>query len=144
MESVQQESKAVTAFFSGVGLVNNADKAALLYNSRRKGTEITIEDVGGEYLKSKEAEKLLGVTISSNLDWKTHVDSLCKTLKQRIGLLRRIKYKVNKDKLHIIAEAIFTSKIRYGTVYSSPRLEEDEAENSDIQKIQVLQNDMLR
>ena len=136
---------AVTAFFSGVGLVNNADKAALLYNSRRKGTEITIEDVGGEALKSKEAEKLLGVTISSNLDWKTHVDNLCKTLKQRIGLLRRIKYKVNKDKLHIIAEAIFTSKIRYGiAVYSSPRLEEDEAENSDIQKIQVLQNDMLR
>ena len=68
-----------------------------MYNSRRKGTEITIEDVGGEYLKSKEAEKLLGVTISSNLDWKTHVDSLCKTLKQRIGLLRRIKYKVNKE-----------------------------------------------
>ena len=60
-------------------------------------------------------------------------------------MLRRIKYKVNKDKLQIIAEAIFTSKIRYGiAVYSSPRLEEDEAENSDIQKIQVLQNDMLR
>ena len=73
------------------------------------------------------------------------MDNLCKVLKQRIGLLRRIKYKVNKDKLQIIAEAIFTSKIRYGiAVYSSPRLEEDEAENSDIQKIQVLQNDMLR
>ena len=73
------------------------------------------------------------------------MDNLCKVLKQRIGLLRRIKYKVNKDKLQIIAEAIFNSKIRYGiAVYSSPRTEEDEAENEDMKRIQVLQNDMLR
>ena len=125
---MQQEAKAVTTFFSGVGLVNNADKAAILYNSRRKGKEITIEDIGGETLESKETEKLLGVTISSNLEWKNHVDNLCRILKQRIGLMRRIKYKVNKDKLLIIAEAIFNSKIRYGiAVYSTPRIEEEEA-----------------
>ena len=33
IETVQQEARAVTTFFGGVGLVNNADKAALLYNS---------------------------------------------------------------------------------------------------------------
>ena len=34
----------------------------------------------------------------SDLNWSTHVEKLCATLKQRIGLLRRIKYKINAYK----------------------------------------------
>ena len=114
VRTVQEESQAVVSFFSGVNLVNNPDKAALLYNSKKKGQHITIQRVGGETLSSRDSEKLLGMHISSDLDWRVHIDELCRTLNQRLGMLRRIKHKVNRDKLHIIAEAIFTSKIRYG------------------------------
>ena len=56
-------------------------------------------------------EKLLGMEVSSDLDWKAHISKLCSVLKQRMGLLRRIKNKISKEKLQIVAEAIFTSKI---------------------------------
>ena len=83
--------------------------------------------------------------VSSNLDWKAHIDKLCSILKQPMGLLRRIKHKITKDKLQIVAEAIFTSKIRYGlAVYGQPRLTVDEPIGGQIQKIQVIQNDLLR
>ena len=144
--TVKQEAESVTAFFRSVNLVNNPEKAALIYNSRRKGAlDITMNNIGGETLTAKRTDKLLGLEISAELTWDEHVDKLCKTLKQRMGLLRRIKYKVKKDKLAIIAEAIFTSKIRYGlAVYSRPRLNEMDPVDPELQKLQVLQNDMMR
>ena len=145
LRTVQEESQAVVSFFSGVNLVNNPDKAALLYNSKKKGEHIIIQGVGGETLSSKDSEKLLGMHISSSLDWGVHIDELCRTLNQRLGMLKRIKNKVNRDKLHIIAEAIFTSKIRYGlAVYSNPRTSEGESKDEDMKSLQVMQNDMLR
>ena len=96
-------------------------------------------------MKSKESEKLLGVQVSSNLDWSTHVEKLCNTLRQRIGILKRIKHKVPVSKLKILAEAIFTSKIRYAiAVYLNPRMGEEESMNENLRRLQVLQNDMLR
>ena len=63
--------------------------------------------------------------MSADLDWKVHIETLEKLLKQRLGLLRRIKYKIPKDKLQIVAEAILNSKIRYGiAVYGRPKTEE--------------------
>ena len=105
-------------------------------------------EICGELLKSKETEKLLGLNISSNLDWSTHVDLLCFTLKQRMGILARIKNKVTNDKLKIIAEAIFMSKIRYGlAVYAKPKYEFNHLEqpmDPNVAKLQVVQNDLLR
>ena len=105
-------------------------------------------EVGGELLQSKESDKLLGVEINSSLDWSTHVDKLCSTLKQRIGLLTRAKYKVNSEKIDVIADAIFTSKLRYAiAVYSTPKFEfnnMEQAMDPNIAKLQVIQNDLMR
>ena len=143
----QEEAQSVISFFEGVKLCNNPDKAALIWNSKGKHQEIELE-VGGEILKSKESEKLLGLNISSSLNWDIHVNKLCHTLKQRLTLLTRIKHKVNSNKLKIIAEAIFMSKIRYGiSVYSNPKFEFNHLEQTmdpNLVKIQVVQNDLLR
>ena len=120
-EVTKEESGAVLDFFSGINLINNADKACLLYNSRGKRANINMEDIGGEELESKDSEKLLGLQVSAKLDWGVHIDKLCITLRQRLGLLRRIKCKIPREKLQMIAEAIFISKIRYGLpVYYKP------------------------
>ena len=95
-------------FFSSNGLVNNADKLAVLYNV------ITVENVGAENLVSTYSEKLLGLHINADFVWSTHIDKLSIELKKRIGLLRRIKKRVRKEKIVIIAEAIFNSVLRYG------------------------------
>ena len=88
IKKVKEESSEVLAFFSGVNLVNNPDKAALLQNSKRKHNSIEIE-IGGEKLVSGETEKLLGMYVSSDLDWTVHVDMVCKALKQRLGILKK-------------------------------------------------------
>ena len=105
-------------------------------------------EVGGQKLESASSEKLLGLRINSDLNWSTHVDKLCTTLKQRLGLLRRIKHKINSHKLKIVAEAIFSSKMRYGmSVFTIPKFEFNNFEQTmdpNISKLQVIQNDMVR
>ena len=141
--STIQESNAVVSYFSANNLVNNRDKAALLYNNRRKAECITLE-VAGENIQAKASEKLLGIHVSSSMDWKTHISKLQTKLHQRLGILRRLKNKVPQSKLKIIAEAIFTSVARYGiAVYYKPRLHSDPTCEEQT-KLQVIQNKMLR
>ena len=103
---------------------------------------------GGETLETCESEKLLGLTINSELNWNSHVDKLCTSLKQKLGMLRRIKYKVNSHKLQTVAEAIFRSKLRYGiSVYTIPKFDFNTCEQKmdpNVAKLQVIQNDMFR
>ena len=149
LETTRKEANNIIKFFECNNLMNNADNAALLYNSKGKGNCITIKDIVGENVESRYSEQLLGLYINSNFDWCTHVEKISIDLKKRIGLLRRIKYRVPKDKLLMIAEAIFNSKIRYGcSVYLKPVYDQEELKMKKLSKnashLQVLQNSMLR
>ena len=70
-------------------------------------------------------------------------------LSQRIGLLLRIKQRIPKNKLIIIADSIFNSKLRYGiTVYLKPIFEKEDLKvnklSENARSLQTLQNRMLR
>ena len=70
-------------------------------------------------------------------------------LKKRIGFLRRIRNRFSRDKLFLIAEGIFDSKIRYGVlVYLNPVYNKEELKMTKIPKntvaLQTLQNSMIR
>ena len=141
--TAKNESKTVVAHFSANNLVNNADKAALLFNNKGKAETITME-IAGEELKSKEHEKLLGIRVASDMGFKSHIESICGKMNQRLSILRRLNNKIPREKLRIIAGAIFTSVARYGiAVYSKPRLHSDPM-SEDTHKLQVIQNKMFR
>ena len=63
--------------------------------------------------------------------------------------MRRIRNRIPKEKLIMIAEAIFNSKIRYGiSVYLTPVFEEEDLKCEKLPKntniLQTLQNQMIR
>ena len=143
MTTAKLESQAVVEHFSANNLVNNADKAALLFNNKGKAETIVME-IAGEELTSVDKEKLLGIKVASNLGWKNHIEYVCGKMEQRLSILRRLKNKVPQEKLKVIANAIFTSVARYGiAVYSRPRMHEDPS-CGELQKLQVIQNKMFR
>ena len=147
LETATSEANCVIDFFRSNGLVNNADKAAVLYNGKGKSEIITVENVGGENLVSTYSEKLLGLHINADFVWTTHIDKLSIVLKQRIGLLKRIKMRIPKEKVVIIAEAIFNSLLRYGVaVFLKPVYDEEDLKMEKLSKntavLQTLQNSM--
>ena len=149
VETAKKEANSVIDFFENNNFVNNSDKAAVLYNSGGKGKSITIDGIGGETIASTDSEKLLGLHINSSFEWSTHIEELMIELKKRMGLLKRIKRRVPKDKLIIIAEAIFNSKIRYGiAAYLIPIFEREDVKMGKLsphaKELQVVQNSMVR
>ena len=127
LETTIKETNYVIDFFASNNMVNNSEKAAVLYDSRGKGEFVTVENIGGEILKSISSEKLLGLHINFNFEWSTHADKISIELKKRISLLRRIRNTVPKIKLITIAEVVFNSKIRYGAaVFLNPVYDEEE------------------
>ena len=97
-------------------MLNNPEKAAVMFNSKGKGENITVNDIRGENLISTYSEKLLGLHLNSDFVWNTHVEKISIELKKRIGLLKRIQKRIQKNKLIIIAEAKFNSKIKMMSV----------------------------
>ena len=143
VETAKFESKAVVEHFSVKNLVNNADKAALLFNNKGKAETIVME-IAGEELTSVDNEKLLGIKVSSNLGWKHHIEYICEKMEQRLSILRRLKNKIPQEKLRIVANSIFSSVARYGiAVYSRPRLHIDPA-CGELNRLQVIQNKLFR
>ena len=105
--------------------------------------------IGGDKLESTSSEKLLGLYLNSDFDWSTHVEKISTELKKTIGLLRRIRYRIPNEKLVMIAEAIFNSKIRYSiAVYLSPVFDEEDLKTKKLPRntyiLQTLQNKMIR
>ena len=46
--------------------------------------------VGDVLIENVKCAKLLGVNIDEYLSWSVHIDVLCKKLKHKIGVLRRL------------------------------------------------------
>ena len=71
----------------------------------------------------------MGLHINADFGWSTHIDQLSIELKKRIGLLRRIRKRVPREKIVIIAEAIFNSLLRYGVaVFLKPIYDKENME----------------
>ena len=100
-------------------------------------------------MNSTYTEKLLGLHINADFKWNSHIDEVCSVLRKRIGILKRMIYKIPIEKLIIIAEAIFNSVIRYGiAVYLVPTYDKEDLKarklSSEANTLQVMQNNMLR
>ena len=73
-----------------------------------------------KYCFIRKAENYL-LLLKSEFTWNSYVDDINIVLNNRISLLKRIKQRVPRNKMAMIAEAIFNSKIRYGiSVYLNP------------------------
>ena len=143
------EANSVIGFCNSNGLVINADKAVVLYNSKGKCEIITVENVGGESLVSTHSEKLLGLHTNSDFEWSTYIDKLSMELKKRIGLLRRIRKRIPKEKINMISEALFNSLLIDGVaVFLKPVYDEEDLNMKRLPKntiaLQTLQNSMKR
>ena len=87
LETTSIEVNSVLNFFRSNNLVNNPEKSALLYNSKGKGENITVKNIGGQNIQSTHSEKLLGLNINSNFDWTNHIDQISIALKKELGYL---------------------------------------------------------
>ena len=89
--------------------------------------------VGEAIVKESSEEKLLGVTIDKNLNFKSHVSNLCKRASQKLHALARVSAFVNPDKLRLLMNSFIKSQFSYCPLIW---MFHDRALNAKVNKIQ--------
>ena len=70
-------------------------------------------NINGVSLCSSNEEKLLGIKLSGNLSFDSHVSSFCKKASQKLHALGRIANYMDLDKRRSLMKAFITSQFNY-------------------------------
>ena len=99
----------ISQWFMNNNLKANAGKFHLFF-SPHEDQVITVEN---HAIKSSGVEKLLGVTIDSNLNFKEHILSLCKKENRKLHALSRVSKYMTFNKRCILMKSFIISQFNY-------------------------------
>ena len=164
-EKVQKEAGNSALWLKDNQLCVSGQKSKLIVvatNQLRRSKvpyKISIE-IDGKEVHETNSERILGVVVSNNFSWKGHVygdgsnKGLIQKLAQRVGIIKKLSYRMNKKRLREFTEGIFYSTLKYclpvfGNVFGLEKYKETgsrysaftQAANHDLQ---VLQNKVNR
>ena len=87
--SLQSDIDAISSWISSAGLSLNLSKTKFLVLSRKRCPPSLSLRVAGSSIVQVTSFKYLGVTISSNLSWRSHINNVCSKAKRQVGFLYR-------------------------------------------------------
>ena len=92
-----------------------------------------------------DGAKLLGMHLTDDLQWKTHIHKTMLALNSRLFLIKRLKNKIGLPSLKRVADSIFNSKLRYGIhLCGMVRTTDLDSRQSVLEDIQKIQNKLFR
>jgi len=119
----------------------NPDKTGFLFIRTTRSTLRASVRVGGTTVEETDHHRILGIIVNNELSWNDHVygnGALLQSVNQRVGSLKRVSGHVPRAYLGQIANAIVSSKIRYGSeIYCPVRMSGSDpltAAHNDLQK----------
>ena len=80
-------------------LINPTKTTCMLIGTAQRIVTVTNElniNLENQFIKNVDTQKLLGIYIDNNLDWKEQVDHICKNINSRLFLLSKIKKYLDK------------------------------------------------
>jgi hypothetical protein len=88
----------------------------LLISNKRTQTAHPPLYLGDTPIKKVTQHKHLGLTISQNLTWNYHITEICDKANRRLGILRSLKYKLNRLSLERIYFSFIRPILEYGNI----------------------------
>ena len=94
--------------------LNESKTKYIIFHTRfNKPPENVVISLNGVILERVAVTKFLGVLIQENLNWKDHIDYVCKKVSKSTGLLAKLKHYVPRYVLLIIYNSLCLSHILY-------------------------------
>ena len=109
VSSLEKCSEKLFQWFSDNQMKANPEKCNLIVNSSEN---VTI-NVNGNTIKSSEKVKLLGINIDKKLNFKDHIDQMCKKANQKLNALSRVAPYMEIAKRKLLFNAFFQSQFNY-------------------------------
>ncbi len=102
----------------------NPDKTEILTIST-KTRKLQYPDLflNGNKLKEVSSHKHLGLTLTSDMTWTTHVNAICTTAGQRINILRKMSYHLSRKSIELLYFSYIRPIIEYaGIIFGNQTL----------------------
>ena len=131
-EKLQTDLKNLETWAQTWGMRFNAKKCYILSVSS-KGIQKFYE-LDSCILKEVENNPYLGVTLSKDLKWSTHIDQICKKSSSTLGFVQRNLKKCPAECRKTAYTTLVRSTLEYGAVVWDPYLEKDIVKIEKIQK----------
>ena len=77
------------------------------------GTDSSKIKIGCKKISSRKCEKLLGIKIGNNLNFKEHIEYLCKNTSQKINALSRLASSMNFEQRRLIMNSFVICHFSY-------------------------------
>jgi len=92
----------------------------------------------GIQLKEVKEHTHLGLTLSSNMSWKPHVDRICSRAGQRNNILRKLKFRLPRKTLENLYKSLVRPMLEYGDIVF------DDNSTTLSQRLEAIQVDAAR
>ena len=83
------------------------------YQLLLSGNDSSKITVGNETISHSKCEQLLGIKIDSHLNFKEHIESLCKKASQKINALSRLTSSMNFEQKRLIMNSFVIRHLSY-------------------------------
>ena len=127
-ELLQRDVDAVQAYASTQHMTLNTTKCKFMLVSRKNRPSIPSVTMSlyGVPLENVTTFKYLGVLLSSDLSWSSHIQKTCSKARQLLGLLYRRFYRhSNEQTLRQLYISLVRPHLEYGSSVWSPHLQKD-------------------
>ena len=93
-------------------IVANPSKFQLTFLSKYKNIEKNMS-FDGKTIKSSDTVELLGITLGKNINFKRHIQNICRKGNNKTKALLRIRKCLTLEQAQVLAEAYISSNFRY-------------------------------
>ena len=93
-------------------MVANPSKFQLMFLSKYKNIEKNMS-FDGKTIKSSDTVELLGITLDKNINFKRHIQNICRKANNKTKALLRIRKCLTLEQAQVLAEAYISSNFRY-------------------------------
>lgn len=138
--NIERDAALITEYARMNGLVLNAKKTKFV---KFRPQPHRYENKSSIYVNGQEVNEVsdvmyLGINLQSNLSWKGHINQLRSKIAPALGILYKLKNKLDEYTKYIIFESLIQSHLNYLALVYGHR------KNSDLKSLQIMQNKALK
>ena len=136
LDQLQSDVNRIQDWVSFNHLTLNPTKCKSMFISRKRNSIQPLSlHLNGVPLEQVESFKYLGVFLSSDMSWSTHIDSVCSKARKLVGLLyRRFSAEVDSHSLLEMYKLLVRPHLEYAAPVWSPHLIKDTNNLENVQK----------
>jgi hypothetical protein len=103
----------------------NPKKCSVLHITRSRAPVLNQYNFCNQHLETQTESPYLGVLLSNDLKWSTHIDTVCNKANSTLGFIRRNLFECPKELKDLAYKSLVRSKLEYACSVWNPHLVKD-------------------